>query len=1079
MKKSLLTLCVSFAVVCYTLAYAVAGYGATKVAEATLTADSINVDTLSYGTSIGTVEAQLYSASGLKLSYFGDAVYVAQVSEGTYMGFKPDSTQVGDDAAGEASIDRFFTLVAIQSSEVNVTIPDSIKIGEITQPVCSINASSNLYYGFRYSSIKTLTIPSTINYINCANSFDRFLSAIYMLGDVPTVTSVLSVPTVYVCNSSSLASYLGNDSFSNSEILPYGYDFEWITVNVGRKGEFAQTYIEMTDANWALGVYVKVTGTLNTADLGNIKNLTRLKKLDLREAEFTGLPNSFMEGNATLREVFLPDYLTAISSYAFSNCKALYRVIAPGVLTIDNSAFYSCAKLTEFDVSKVQVFGASAFNSCEEFNPTDLSSAQSIARWAFTRTAIQELVIPECITTISNSAFRNCTQLTKVVLPNTIVKIDEGAFYGCTSLSSINFPNSLTTISNEAFSNCTSLSSINFPNSLTSIGNEAFRKCSALTSVNLTEGITSIGAYLFRDCNNLSEVVIPSTMQSIGSGIFEGCSALSSVKVKTIVPPTTSGNFTKGVDLNHCVLYIAPFAIDAYRAAADWSNFYIMKPLTEPIKNIYINRLMSFDLLSEDNAVLQENPNMTLDYHKTSYGYGNNVGQLTAGGDGTLSAGVFAINHLFFNRNSNRDGRTTLINNAENMRADSVVCTIEFNKNCWHFISFQYDVKVEDIVGLNNTDYVIREYDSAKRAFGEGDGSNWIDVPANGTLKAGKGYIIQVANNTTDSVGSTYAAVVRFPSRNSITKNRLFASTDVEVALEEYVAEFAHNRSWNLVGNPYPCYYNMNFLAEEFDSPIILWRGSSYQAYSPVDDDIILRPNEAFFVQRPVDAEKMLFGADGRMHNNEAYSFSGTPGLKAPAMICTADRSVFNFNVEGCGSDDRARIVMNEAASADYEINRDASKFFAETAQGVEVYVDEAIKYDICERPLGEGRAALGLRVATDGTYTLSLSGRATEGWTVMLTDNATGATANLSREAYTFDARAGEPAGRFTVSFTAPEPSAIEAIEAENGAADVCVVNTLGVVVFNGLLADFKASAEPGVYVVVEADKAYKIVVK
>lgn len=65
------------------------------------------------------------------------------------MGFKPDSTQVGDDAAGEASIDRFFTLVAIQSSEVNVTIPDSIKIGEITQPVCSINASKNLSMALR------------------------------------------------------------------------------------------------------------------------------------------------------------------------------------------------------------------------------------------------------------------------------------------------------------------------------------------------------------------------------------------------------------------------------------------------------------------------------------------------------------------------------------------------------------------------------------------------------------------------------------------------------------------------------------------------------------------------------------------------------------------------------------------------------------------------------------------------------------------------------------------------------------------------------------------------------------------
>lgn len=1078
MKKSLFTLCVCFAVSCCTLAYAVAGYGATKAAEASLTADSTVVDTLSYGKSIGTVEAQLYSDSGLKLSNFGDAVYVAQLSEGTYMGFKPDSTQVGDDAAGEASIDRFFTLVAIQSSEVSVTIPDSIKIGENTQPVRSINASKNLKNGFK-STLKTLTVPSTINYINRANTFDSYLSEMYMLGDAPTVTSALSVPTVYVCNSSSLPSYLSNDSFAKSEILPYGCDFEWITVNVGRKGEFAQTYIEMTDANWAIGAYVKVTGTLNTTDLENIKKLTKLRKLDLREAEFTSLPSAFLQSKATLWEVFLPDHLTAISSNAFQKCTALYRVIAPGVLSIGNFAFYGCTQLTEFDVAKVQIFGESAFDTCEKFNPTDLSSAQSIARWAFTRTAIQEVEIPESITTISFRAFMDCSQLTKVVLPNTIIKIDEGAFYNCSSLTSINLPNSLTSIASTAFYSCTSLSSINLPNSLTSISYSAFEKCSALTTINLPEGVTSIGASLFNKCSNLSEVVFPSTLQSIGSNIFSGCSSLSSVKVKTIVPPTTDGNFTNGVDLNHCVLYIAPFAIDAYRAAADWSDFYIMKPLMEPVKNIYINRLMSVDLLSEDNAVLQENPNMTLDYHKTRFASANNVGQLTAGGDGTLSAGVFAINHLFWNRDSNRDGRTSLINNAENMRADSVVCTIEFSKNCWHFISFQYDVKVEDIVGLNNTDFVIREYDSAKRASGEGVGSNWIDVPARGTLKAGKGYIIQVANNTTDSVGSTYAAVVRFPSRNSITKNRLFASTDVEVALEEYVAEFAHNRSWNFVGNPYPCYYNMNFLAEEFSSPIILWRGTSYQAYSPVDDDIILRPNEAFFVQRPVDAESMLFGADGRMHNNEAYSFSGKPGIKAPAMISAADRSVFNFYVEGCGSDDRARIVMNEAASADYEINRDASKFFAEAIQGVELYVDEAVKYDICERPLGEGRATLGLRVANDGTYTLSLSGRAIDGWTVMLTDNATGATVNLTREAYTFDARAGKSAGRFAVSFTAPEPSAIEAIEAENGAADVRVVNTLGVVVFDGSLADFKASAAPGVYVVVEADKAYKIVVK
>jgi hypothetical protein len=91
-----------------------------------------------------------------------------------------------------------------------------------------------------------------------------------------------------------------NSSWSNARILPDGWDFEWMTVNVGRKGEFAHTYIEMTDANWDFGMYVKVTGALNATDLGNIKNLTNLMKLDLSEAEFTELPSSFLSNKTSL-----------------------------------------------------------------------------------------------------------------------------------------------------------------------------------------------------------------------------------------------------------------------------------------------------------------------------------------------------------------------------------------------------------------------------------------------------------------------------------------------------------------------------------------------------------------------------------------------------------------------------------------------------------------------------------------------------------------------------------------------------------------------------------------------------------
>ena len=327
--------------------------------------------------------------------------------------------------------------------------------------------------------------------------------------------------------------------------------------------------------------------------------------------------------------------------------------------------------------------------------------------------------------------------------------------------------------------------------------------------------------------------------------------------------------------------------------------------------------------------------------------------------------------------------------------------------------------------------------------------------------------------------------MVVFPSRNTVTKNRLFTSNDIIVPLEEYAAEFAHNRSWNLVGNPYPCYFDMNQLKDEFYSPIVLWTGDNYQAYSPIDDDIILRPYESFFVQRPIDVEQMVFGAEGRMHYNDALKATKTdsqkPGVNnAPARsIDGAQRNVFNFTIEGCGSDNRTRIVLNEKASMGYDCSRDAAKFFASKPSGAEIYVDADVKYDICERPFADGTAQLAIRTAKAGEYTITLSGRYTADWTVMLTDRETGTTVNLCEGAYTFEAAAGTTAGRFQINFKSPL-TAIDAIAAEIGAdADVTVVNAAGMTVFSGSYAEFKTKAQAGIYVVVCGDKTYKTVIK
>ena len=80
------------------------------------------------------------------------------------------------------------------------------------------------------------------------------------------------------------------------------------------------------------------------------------------------------------------------------------------------------------------------------------------------------VIIKECVTTINEYAFRNCTSLTSVIIPDSVVTIGDYAFDGCASLTSVTIPDSVTTIRDYAFDGCTSLNSVVIPDSVTSIG---------------------------------------------------------------------------------------------------------------------------------------------------------------------------------------------------------------------------------------------------------------------------------------------------------------------------------------------------------------------------------------------------------------------------------------------------------------------------------------------------------------------------------------------------------------------------------------------------------------------------------
>ncbi len=88
---------------------------------------------------------------------------------------------------------------------------------------------------------------------------------------------------------------------------------------------------------------------------------------------------------------------------------------------------------------------------------------------------------------------------------------------------------SVTSIRDSAFKNCSSLTSITISDSVTSIGSEAFYKCSSLTSITIPDSVAFIGIEAFRYCSSLTSITIPDSVTLIESWAFADCSSLTSV----------------------------------------------------------------------------------------------------------------------------------------------------------------------------------------------------------------------------------------------------------------------------------------------------------------------------------------------------------------------------------------------------------------------------------------------------------------------------------------------------------------------------------------------------------------------
>lgn len=621
-----------------------------------------------------------------------------------------------------------------------------------------------------------------------------------------------------------------------------------------------------------------------------------------------------------------------------------------------------------------------AFNNCRQLRsvemPENLICVGDTADWNWNKdggafgncTNLEEIIFHNC-EKIGGKAFYQCNSLQEITLPKNLKHIGSYAFNYCNQLKDIILPNEVETIGEHAFEFCYNLSSVQFPPSLKRIEANAFYCCISLSSINLP-GLTSISENTFSGCSNLTEVKLPSTLERIGDNAFSNCDNLNKVYTYTVLPINIDQNtFT---NFKATTLYVPTQSYDNYYWSTQWGQFKEIKEFDEPYTYIYLDNEFTLEKRFEGTPDIDIKNNGAL----TVNGKDNqNAGEVTVKGDGNSSAGTLIT-----------DGNL----DAKKLRFDITV-----NANQWYFFSFPFDINLADIKTPGK--YVFRKYNGSLRAD-QGTGG-WVDLASDETtLKQGVGYIFQTAQSGNLTLRVTKEKFGKLDANNIVKDLSSYPSADEQ------------NASWNFIGNPQISYMDAASLG--YDAPITYWNGNSYEAVRPGDDEFALQPFQAFFVQKPVDVSNIEFKAEDRITKSESINKQNNARARRIGRGINPERLLINLTLSDGNHTDKTRVVFNDKKSQAYELDCDAAKFAA-INDAPQFYTIEAKAGNLAinERPMGSVK--LGFAAKKAGNFTISAKRMDQP---MLLQDNQTGATFDLTEGDYQFASNAGTFENRFVL---------------------------------------------------------------
>lgn len=276
------------------------------------------------------------------------------------------------------------------------------------------------------------------------------------------------------------------------------------------------------------------------------------------------MPIRLCAGARNLKVANLPDEMTLISQYAFSNCDSLSSIKLPSHLkTIDLAGFYYAG--------------------------------------------LKSLSVPGSVTLIDNASLAGMRKLEKFVLEDGEETLLMGFFptmmgynpmFMGAPLKEVVIGRKFNTALNTAtygyspFYNDTVLEKVTITNYTTDITDHMFANCKRLQYVTMGDAVTYIYADAFLDCAALDSIRMGYRVKQIGPA-FGGCSNVKRFICATNVPPKTQTNTFGDIDQNTCVLVVKEEAVADYKAAAQWKNFFHIEGADLGVNDIFADEAVN------------------------------------------------------------------------------------------------------------------------------------------------------------------------------------------------------------------------------------------------------------------------------------------------------------------------------------------------------------------------------------------------------------------------------------------------------------------------------------------------------